>query len=214
MDPLSTTASIIAIIQLSSEVVGFIGSAAGASKTRRLLRDEIQACDIILQDIKDEADDSEEGKAWSEKIKALERPDGPLSRLSVALGVVKTKLAPKNGGKKLSTALKWPFEEKEVGKIIAAIEREKNLLQLALENNQRQLIQCIQRSAMENHKQLLELIEAIKDVSKESQDSLAKLRDEIIRVVISQDDLKDGVDRLHLRDDHREATEVHQEILE
>ena len=214
MDPLSTTASIIAIIQLSSEVVGFIGSAAGASKTRRILRDEIQACDKILQDIKDEADDSEEGKPWSEKIKALKHLDGPLGRLSVALQVVKTKLEPKNGEKKPLTALKWPFEEKEVAKIIATIKRKKNLLQLALENNQRQLIQYIQRSAKEHHKQLLKLIEAVKNGSKESQNRLRKLRDKIIQVVVSQNDLKDNVDRLRLHDNRQEATKVHQEILE
>ncbi|TPX07668.1 uncharacterized protein E0L32_010666 [Thyridium curvatum] len=214
MDPLSITASVIAIIQLSSEVVGFIGSAAGASKTRRLLREEIQACDKILQDIKDEADDSEEGKAWSEKIRVLEYPDGPLSRLSIALRLVKAKLEPKDGQKKVLTALKWPFEEKEVQKIIDAIEREKKLLLLALENNHRKLVQSIQRSAKDHQKQLLELIEAVKDGSKKSQDSLAKLGDEITQVVVSQDDLKDGIDRLRLHDDHREATEAYQEILE
>lgn len=212
--PLSTTASVIAIIQLSSEVVGFIGSAAGARKTRNRLRDEIHPCDKILQDLKDEADESEEGKSWSDTIKALEQPDAPLGRLSIALRVVKARLDPKDGQKKVFAALKWPFEEKEVQKIIDTIEREKNLLHLSVENNHRKLVQSIQRSAKDHQKQLLELVETIQKSSEDHQDRLSELRDEVARVVGSQIDLKEGIDRLHFRNDHHEATEVHQDILQ
>jgi hypothetical protein len=70
----------------------------------------------------------EEGKAWSETIKALEGTDAPLGRLWVALNVVKAKLEPQTGLGKALTSLKWPFNEKEVEKIISAIERENPLL--------------------------------------------------------------------------------------
>jgi hypothetical protein len=92
MDLLSTTASVIAVIQLSSEVVKYVSAAGGATKERKRLREEVRACEYILQQLKDEADDSEEGKAWSETIKALEAPGAPLGRLCVALSVVKAKL--------------------------------------------------------------------------------------------------------------------------
>jgi hypothetical protein len=134
-DPLSTTASIIAIIQLSSAVVEYISGARGAMKERKRLRDEVRACEFILQQLKDDADDAEEGKAWSETIKALEGTEAPLGRLWVALNVVKAKLKPQTGLEKALTSLKWPFNEKEVEKIISAIEREKTLLQLALTND-------------------------------------------------------------------------------
>ena len=48
---------------------------------------------------------------------------------------------------KALAALKWPFQEKEVNKIIAAIERENNLLGLALSYNWRKLVQEIKKSA-------------------------------------------------------------------
>jgi hypothetical protein len=134
-DPLSTTASIIAIVQLSSAVVEYINRARGATKERKRLRDEVRACEFILQQLKDEANDTEEGIAWSETIKALEGSDAPLGRLWVALNVVKAKLEPKSGLEKALTSLKWPFNEKEVEKIILAVEREKTLLQLALTND-------------------------------------------------------------------------------
>ena len=134
-DPLGTTASIIAIIQLSSDIVKYINGVSGATKERKRLRDGVRACEFILQQLKDDADDIEEGKAWSETINALEGTDAPLGRLSVALNVVKAKLEPKSGLEKTLTSLKWPFNEKEVEKIISSIEREKMLLQLALTND-------------------------------------------------------------------------------
>jgi hypothetical protein len=133
-DPLSTTASIIAIIQLSSAVVEYINGVRGATKERKRLRDEVRACEFILQQLKDDADDAEEGEAWSETIKALEGTDAPLGRLRVALNVVKAKLEHHIRLEAL-TSLKWPFNEKEIDKIISAIEREKALLQLALTND-------------------------------------------------------------------------------
>jgi hypothetical protein len=139
-DPLGTTASIIAIIQLSSDVVKYINRVGGATKERKRLRDGVRACEFILQQLKDDADDTEEGKAWSETIKALEGADAPLGRLWVALNVVKVKLEPKTGLEKTLTSLKWPFNEKEVEKIISAIEREKTLLQLALTNDCRYVL--------------------------------------------------------------------------
>jgi hypothetical protein len=134
-DPVGTTASIIAIIQLASAVAEYINGVRGATKERKRLREEVRACEFILQQLKDDADDSEEGEAWSETIKALEGTDAPLGRLWVALNVVKTKLEPKRGLEKALMSLKWPFNEKEIEKIILAIEREKALLQLALTND-------------------------------------------------------------------------------
>lgn len=77
MDPLSAAASIIAVIQLSSEVVKYISDAAGATKDRIRLRNEVLGCESILQELRDDDDGSKEGKKWSETIKALEGLAGP-----------------------------------------------------------------------------------------------------------------------------------------
>jgi hypothetical protein len=137
MDPLSTSASIIALIQLSSDVVSYISKAAGATKERMRLRDEMLGCESILQQLKDGVDCADENDTWAETIKTLEAADGPMSRLWAALSVVKLKLEPKEGRRKILSILKWPFEEADVDRIIAAIEREKSLLGLALANNSR-----------------------------------------------------------------------------
>ncbi len=92
MDGLSGAASIIAVIQLSSTVIGLISTISGARNERKRLREEIQACSDLLQELKDDAEDSGERTPLLQNIEALEGPHAPLGRLAAALNVVKTNL--------------------------------------------------------------------------------------------------------------------------
>ncbi|KAJ9131303.1 Ankyrin repeat domain-containing protein 50 [Pleurostoma richardsiae] len=203
MDPLSATASVIAVLELSSKVVKYIKSTAGATKERKSLRDELRACEHILQQLKDEADDSDEGAAWLETIKALESPGAPLGRLWVALCRVKVKLLPQDGTKKILADLKWPFDVQEIKKILVTIEREKSLLQLALTNNSRKLIREIEKTSGENKKQLMELIRVIESCSRGSEGHFSGLKDNLGLIQHSQACLRDGLDGLQRRQDNR-----------
>ncbi|RYP86588.1 hypothetical protein DL770_004887 [Monosporascus sp. CRB-9-2] len=199
MEPLGATASIIAIIQLSSKVFAYISNATGAAKERNRLRSKLLACDAFIQELRDQSDGSEEGQAWSETIKALDGPDGPLGRLKTTLDAMETRLQPKKGVRRAVSVLKWPFEEKEVQMIIETIESEKSLLKFAFDNEHRKLTQEIQRQSRANGEKLDKLLEVLKRSSKDHEAQL--------------EGLKDGVDRLHIRQDAREAFEKYQEIL-
>ena len=128
MDPLSAIASVITVLQLFSKVAQYITSAVGALKDRKDLRDEVYTYRNILQQLKNEVDDSEEDKAWLETVEGLKALDAPLSHLWVALNIIKAKLQPKEGVKRVIANLKWPFKEKKMEKMFKAIEREKLLL--------------------------------------------------------------------------------------
>jgi len=134
MDALSTTASIISILQLSFDVLKYIIGATGATKERRRLRQEILACEYILLQLQDHADNTDGSTEWREKIEVLEDSNTPLYRLGVTLEAIKAKLEPKRGLDKALSALKWPFDQKEVERLISALQREKSLFQLALTN--------------------------------------------------------------------------------
>ena len=90
MDDLSAAASLVSILQLSAKVIKYVARATGATKDRKRLREEVRVCSNILQHLKDDVDDSEEGKAWSETVKVPEAADTPLGRLYAALQAVKT----------------------------------------------------------------------------------------------------------------------------
>lgn len=161
---------------------------------------EVRACEYVLQQLKDEADASDVGNAWLETIKALEAPGAPLGRLWVSLRTVRAKLQPKEGPKRLLVNLKWPFSEKEVEKIVAAIEREKSLLGLALDNECRKLIQEIKKSSREHERRLPDLADAIGKDSKHSHDQLVEL--------------KGNLDTLRDRQDDQHTAEVRRAILD
>ena len=187
MDGLSAAASVIAVIQISAEVVKYINSAAGATKQRKLLREELRACEDTIHQLKDEVDDdeSEKGAAWSATISALEAPGGSLGRLAVALQAIKAKLVPTNEASRMEKALfklKWPFTEKEVQEIVGLIEREKALLSLALANNSRRLIQELSTNARENQLQLVNILDMLKESSVENHHELVGIKDQIVAV--------------------------------
>ncbi|KAF7556652.1 hypothetical protein G7Z17_g1186 [Cylindrodendrum hubeiense] len=213
MDALSVTASVIAVLQLSSNVVKYINSAAGATKERKHLREELRACESILLQLKDGIDDSEEGEAWSATIAALESPGAPLGRLSVALTSIEAKLQPNEKIKKVLADLRWPFNEKEIKEIFSAIEREKSLLGLALANNSRKLTQEIQRTSKHNQKQLTELIEVMNRSSQEYEARFLGVNDNLANLQDSQARLHDGLETLHRSHNQRELVEERLTIL-
>ncbi|KAI0421681.1 ankyrin repeat-containing domain protein [Xylaria grammica] len=186
MDPLSTTASVIGVLQLSSDVVKYIIGATGAAKARRSLREEILSCEAVLLQLQDHADDAEGGTVWSEKIKTLEGPGTPLYRFGIALGALKSQLEPKKGWNKALSALKWPFDEKQVEKLISAIQREKSLLQLVLTNNCIELIEASKRASDQNHAALLGLIQRMKDQSADAEWQLTRLNTVLLELEESQ----------------------------
>ncbi|KAH7122392.1 hypothetical protein B0J11DRAFT_581097 [Dendryphion nanum] len=210
MEPLSTTASIIATLQLSAKVIQYINAAKGSPKDRKRLREGIGSCRNILQELKDESDDSEEGKAWLETIKTLEGPDSPLGRLYMILGEAQKQLETRN---RIGDALKWPFREKDVQKLVEEIGREKCVLMIALENNSRKLLQVITKRSKENEKQLLELVELIKASTAEDASHFGELSTSLTAVESLQIRTQGDINRLCEQQESKEAAKEREEIL-
>src|SRR3954464_205777 len=126
---METAASIIAVVQLSEKVIKYIRDVSGATEERRRLREQVRACSNILLTLRDGVEDSDEGHAWTETVELLA---APLARLHKALELAAAKLQGASGTRE---KFKWPFKEKEVQKLIEAIESEKSLLVLSLESN-------------------------------------------------------------------------------
>lgn len=212
MDPISVSASIIAVIQLSSEVVKYITDVSGATKERIRLREEVLSCESILQELRDGTDNSK-GEEWLDTINSLQTSSGPLNRLSVILEIIRSKLQPRDGFEKAFGVLKWPFQEREVSKVIGAMEREKNLLNLALANDSRKLMQRIEGSAVLHQQLLAELIQVVDQSSRDTMNQFSNLTDSLRHICRSQSDLENHVSRLHDRQHDRETAEEQRAIL-
>jgi hypothetical protein len=139
MDPLSKTASVIAVLQLSSSVLKYLVDVKDAPRDRNSLIREISFTRGILSTLNESVNNAGvSDKTWSATIRSLEDPDGPLRTLTRTLQQLSTTLqasASATGFQKAANSLQWPYKQKEAEKILRIIERQKSMLLLALEND-------------------------------------------------------------------------------
>ena len=135
MDPLSVAASIVALIQLSSKVIGYLSNVKGGPRELQKLRLEVCTILPILAILQDEVEQAKGGGRWSSTLLSLDVENGPIQRFRVALEQLETKLAPAKGWKKVGKACSWPFEKEEILGLLGIIERQKLLFTLARQND-------------------------------------------------------------------------------
>ncbi|KAK4986180.1 hypothetical protein LTR50_005472 [Elasticomyces elasticus] len=142
-DPLSATASIVSILQLATAVTGYLKDVKGGSGDRQRLRDEIRSTVCLLEMLKDRIEDAEAGETRFTAIESLNTPCGPLDQFKQTLDTLVSKLAPASRIKQKTQMLQWPFDKKDISSLMATIERQKSLFNLALQNDHIKLSQSI-----------------------------------------------------------------------
>jgi hypothetical protein len=145
-DPLSITASIIAVLQLASSVAGYLRDVKDASNECKRLALELSTTRGILDALRDTITEIQDAETWSATFHTLGHSDGPLQQLKTVLLDLESKLskaASAQNFKKLTKSLIWPFKKVGADEIIRSIERQKALLGLALDNDQLRLSQSI-----------------------------------------------------------------------
>ncbi|KAF4496130.1 Ankyrin repeat domain containing protein 50 [Fusarium agapanthi] len=208
MDPLGATASIIAILQLSTAATHYVVSAKGATKQQRRLHEEIRGCEDILLGLKDILENERPGPT-APRISLLEGPQSPFKRLKTLFESIKVKLAPKKGLTKVVSSLTWPFNEKDVSELLAAIQREKGLLQLVLENDSRGLLKDFIQTAEGNHHRLTELMQNLKHNSDQQKDQIEELSTALESLQTTQETVSNSLDNLG----NAQATDQRRKIL-
>ena len=136
MDPLSISASITTLVQLTSTVIQHLDSVKGASEERRRVLSELASILGVFYFLKDQADQTKQDDQWSSTLQSLSVPEGPLDQFRRALERLSSKLAPPATGlKKLGNSITWPFQKEEIKEILGSIERQKALFNLARQND-------------------------------------------------------------------------------
>jgi hypothetical protein len=137
VEPIGLTGTIIAILQLTAAVIGYIKDVKGASEHKKKLLVEVRSVEHLLNLLSDQAGEvqEEESTEWSATLKSVNEEDGPLRQIRQILEGLRSKLQPVQGLKKVGKVLLWPFEKKEVDEIVHRIERQKTWLNLALQND-------------------------------------------------------------------------------
>jgi uncharacterized protein with von Willebrand factor type A (vWA) domain len=133
MDPLSVTASLIAISQLTVVIVDYLGKVRDAPKERSRIAIEVSNIYHLLTTLRYRFEDGEFDEPWYQAITVLAAQDGPLDQYQQTLERIKKKVEKIDGMKGVVASLRWPFGKEEVAELLASIERLKTLVLVALE---------------------------------------------------------------------------------
>ena len=164
MDPLSVSAGIVALVQLTSTVVHYLSEVKDGPKELQKLRLEIPSLLNILFRLQDQANQAEQDDSFLPNLGLLNGTDGPFEQLRTVLEKLAAKVAPTEGLGKLRKTLKWPFDKKEIHEILNTIERQKTLFNLALQNDHVTLSKAIRDDVRTIDKRIIVITEGISDL--------------------------------------------------
>ena len=133
MDPLSVTASIVAVLQLTNEVIQYLNCVKDAPKERARFAIEASSLYHLLINLQYRLEEGGANEAWYTAIRTLNVQNGPLDQYKNALEQLHRKVMSGSGLKSIGSALAWKFSREEVTSILSRMEHLKSLIQIALE---------------------------------------------------------------------------------
>jgi hypothetical protein len=141
MDPLSITAGIIAVIQLTGSVISAAYNyrhdvSNAAEDAVRIIEDLTGLSQILEKLLKLLEKDRSTGSVQLTSVDALTRSDGPLETCRRRLTELKTKLEPEKGWRAVRKALTWPLKQDYMKETLGEIARVKATIDLALSVDQ------------------------------------------------------------------------------
>ena len=137
-DPLSVTASLIAVLQLSAEATKYLKEIRHGSADRVRLRDELRNATCLLEMLKDRTEDPEDEVNQALKpsaVSSLTAPDGPLASFKRLLEDIVAKIVPQDRLRIFAQPFVWPFNKRDISDMLDALERLKSHFTLIMQND-------------------------------------------------------------------------------
>ena len=138
-EPVSIGASIIAVLQLTATVYKYVNCVRDSSQERTRLRDGIASACTPLYMLRDRLDEAGQDASLLSSVRSLGGRNGPLDQFKKLLESLADRLTSINGRSRkldeLPRNLQWPFRKDEIESILRAMESQKSLFHLALQND-------------------------------------------------------------------------------
>jgi len=170
MDPLSVSASVVALIQLTGTLISYLNDVKEASKDRAKLAVEASNLYSSLISLRFRVEDSNIDDPWFVGIRSLGAENGPLDQFKSELEDLAGKSTPLGGLKRLTEKFTWTFETKDVAALLSRMERLKSFISLALDND------------------LFKLSLAVKGDLSDVRSTVSRIQDKLGDVEVKQDD--------------------------
>jgi hypothetical protein len=133
MDGLSDVASIIAVLQLTGAVIGYLNDVKDAPKECQQCTIEASNIQNLLINLRYRLEQGQAGDPWFTAVRALNIENGPLDQYKQALEQLRSRVETQDGVQKVKRRLLWKFSKEEVASILARMERLNSLVNIALE---------------------------------------------------------------------------------
>jgi hypothetical protein len=133
MDGLSTASSIIAVLQITAEVIGYLNNVKNAPKECQQCTIEASNLQSLLINLRYRLEQGHASDPWFTAVRALNIENGPLEQYKQALEQLRSRVEIQDGLQNVKRRLLWKFSKEEVKSIMARIERLKSLVNIALE---------------------------------------------------------------------------------
>ena len=135
LDPLSMTASIITILELTSKLTGYINDVRHASKEQKKVVMEASNLYGLLTSLCFRVEEARASEPWLNQVKLLGIKDGPLDQFKNALKKMVEQIPSSKKTDQIKSALMWKFTKVEVENALKRMERLKTLVHYALTND-------------------------------------------------------------------------------
>ena len=136
MDPLSVTASLIAVLQVTNEIVKYLKDVKDAPKERQRYAEEASNIESLLRDLSSRLLRSSGDEPWFSAVQILSVEGGILDQFHRELRDLKAKLLVRSGVKKLGDTLLWKFKKEEIASMMMKMERLSTNIKIALSSDQ------------------------------------------------------------------------------
>ena len=148
MDPLSLTASLIAVLQISGTIISALYEyrtcVKDASKDAARVTQELNGLRSVLESIlqaveKEQARPNSSGLSRLSTFEALTQRNSELERCREDLESISKKLGADrdvSSWKTVGRSLVWPFKTKEIDKLLQGVQRAKSTMNFALSTDQ------------------------------------------------------------------------------
>ena len=156
VDPLSLAAGIIAVLDLSAKVVKYVKVVKDGSSERTQLLKDIINIQGSLYSLQSHVELSSPEDPWTRAVQELNKPGGPLEIYRAALERLLNKLDPplytkkRTVLKRVGSSMSWPFRTEEIVSILATIERQQRLFNLAISLDSMSLNRAIRAEVQDN----------------------------------------------------------------
>jgi hypothetical protein len=130
---MDVTASVIAVLQLSAKVLGYLNDVRCASKDRAECTVETSNLNSLLINLRFRLEGGDASQPWYVAVRALAVENGPLDQFRQALETLQAGMTDGGRLKKARDALMWKFKKEEVAAILTRMERLKTLVEIALQ---------------------------------------------------------------------------------